>query len=102
MAKYTIPIPINKKAIGAFCKKHHIVFLALFGSVLTPQFCDSSDIDVLVKFEKKHIPDLFYLVDIESELSTILGRPTDLKTPNDLSPYFRETVLSNAKIIYGK
>lgn len=74
--------------------------LALFGSILTPHFSSTSDVDVLVSFDSKHIPTLFDLVDMESELSTIVGRHVDLKTSKDLSPYFRNDVLSNAKIIY--
>src|ERR1700733_733806 len=96
-----LPISINKTVIGAYCKKHHIVNLALFGSVLTGQFSAESDVDVLVNFDKKHIPDLFQLVDMESELSDIFGRKVDLKTPNDLSPYFRNEVVSKSKRIYG-
>jgi predicted nucleotidyltransferase len=83
-----------------FCEKYHINFLALFGSILTPHFSRSSDVDVLVKFEKRHIPSLFSIVDIESELSSIIGRNVDLRTPNDLSPLFRDDVLSKAKILY--
>lgn len=94
-------ISINKDRIGLFCKKHHIVTLALFGSILTSHFGPKSDVDVLVSFDVQHIPNLFDLVDMESELSIIVGRHVDLKTPNDLSPYFRNEVLSNAKIIYG-
>ncbi|HSW87244.1 MAG TPA: nucleotidyltransferase family protein [Rhabdochlamydiaceae bacterium] len=93
--------PINKKKIKAFCKKYHILSLALFGSILTSRFQPSSDVDVLVKFEKKHIPNFFELIDMECELSSIIGRKVDLKTPNDLSPYFRKEVLSKAQIIYG-
>lgn len=85
----------------AFCKKYHIVCLALFGSILTPRFQPSSDVDILVKFKKKHVPNLFDLVDMESELSSIVGRQVDLKTPNDLSPYFRDEVMMHAKVIYG-
>lgn len=96
-----LSFPINKKKINAFCKKYHILSLALFGSILTSHFQPSSDVDVLVKFEKKHIPNFFELVDMESELSSIIGRKVDLKTPNDLSPYFRKEVLSKAQIIYG-
>lgn len=93
--------PIDNKKIRLFCKKHHIATLALFGSILTSNFTPSSNVDVLVKFETRYIPTLFDLVDMESELSSIVGRHVDLKTPNDLSPYFRDNVLSTAKIIYG-
>src|SRR5476651_2345700 len=96
------PLAIDNKKIGVFCKKHHIVTLALFGSILTSHFTPSSDIDFLVNFDVKHVPTLFDLVDIESELEIIVGRPVDLKTPKDLSPYFRDDVLASAKIIYGQ
>lgn len=95
------PIRLRKSKVETFCKKHHIIYLALFGSVLTSKFTDKSDVDILVKFEKKHIPHIFALVSIESELADIVGRRVDLKTPNDLSPYFRDEVVAQAKIIYG-
>jgi len=100
MAK--IPLRLQKKKIENFCKKYHIVSLALFGSVLTSHFSEKSDVDVLINFEKKHIPHLLGIVQMESELTDIIGRPVDLKTLNDLSPYFREDVLARAKLVYGK
>lgn len=97
-----LPIQLQKSKIERFCKKYHIVYLALFGSVLTSNFSKKSDVDVLVRFEKKHSPDLFNIVRMESELSEMIGYPVDLKTPNDLSPYFRDDVVSQAMKIYGK
>jgi predicted nucleotidyltransferase len=97
-----IPISLDKRKIERFCRKYHIVYLALFGSVLTSNFSEKSDIDILVRFEKKHIPHLFSFAGIESELGEIIGREVDLKTPNDLSPLFRDDVLAKAKTIYGK
>lgn len=96
-----LAVSISKDKISSFCKKYHIVTLALFGSILTSHFNSNSDVDVLVSFDAQHIPNLFELVDMESELSNILGRHVDLKTPNDLSSYFRDEVLSKAKVIYG-
>jgi predicted nucleotidyltransferase len=97
-----VPIKLQKDKIERFCKKHHIAYLALFGSVLTTHFTEKSDVDVLVRFEKKHIPHLFSVIAMESELSDIIGYTVDLKTPNELSRYFRDQVLTDAKIIYGK
>jgi predicted nucleotidyltransferase len=97
-----LPIPINKKKINECCQKHHITYLALFGSVLTSHFSASSDVDILVKFDKKHIPGLFGIFDIKEELSAIVGREVDLKTPNSLSRYFRDEVLSKAQVLYRK
>jgi uncharacterized protein len=98
---HKLPIRLQKDKIERFCRKHHITYLALFGSVLTSNFTKKSDVDILVRFEKKHIPHLFGMIGMESELSDIIGFPVDLKTPNDLSPYFRDDVVTRAKTIYG-
>lgn len=95
-----LAISFSEEKIKSFCQKHHIASLALFGSILTAHFSASSDVDILVCFETSYTPSLFDLVDMESELSSIMGRHVDLKTPNDLSPYFRNEVLLKAKIIY--
>ncbi len=97
-----LPIRLKKSKIEHFCKTRHIAYLALFGSVLTSSFTKKSDVDVLIKFKKNFTPHLLGMVGMESELSDIIGYPVDLKTPNDLSPYFREDVVTRAKTIYGK
>ncbi len=96
------PLRLKKSKIESFCKTRHIAYLALFGSVLTSNFTKKSDVDVLIKFKKNYTPHLLGLIKMESELSDIIGFPVDLKTPNDLSPYFREDVVTKAKTIYGK
>lgn len=93
---------LNQKKIEEFCKRNHIASASLFGSVLTSSFNQESDVDFLVKFEQGHIPSLFGIATMESELSEIIGRPAELKTINDLSQYFREEVLSQAQVIYVK
>src|SRR5690349_11185419 len=94
-------IPIHTKTIAAFCKRHHIEKLSLFGSILTDNFKKSSDVDFLVQFDKKHIPTFIGIIDMEEELSQIIGHKADLRTKNELSRYFRDQVLSQAKLIYG-
>jgi len=69
--------------------KNIIFFLALFGSILTSHFKSTSDVDILVKFDKENTPTLFDLV----------GRQVDLKTPYDLSPHFRDDVIAHAQVI---
>jgi predicted nucleotidyltransferase len=90
---------IDKKKIVNFCEKHHIISLALYGSILTPHFSCKSDVDVLVKFEKKHTPSFFDIVNRGEEQTSILGLKVDLKPPEDLSSYFRDEVLAQAKIL---
>jgi predicted nucleotidyltransferase len=90
-----------KEAIAAFCRRNHIRKLAFFGSVLRADFRKDSDIDVLVEFEPGHIPGFFRLVDMECELSDLFGgRKVDLRTPEDLSRYFRDEVLARAEVQY--
>jgi len=74
---------------------------SFFGSILRKDFRPNSDIDVLVEFESEHIPGFFRLVQLEQEFSKILGgRLVDMRTPNDLSRYFRENVLAQAEVQY--
>ena len=79
-----------------FCRRHHVRRLALFGSVLRPDFREESDIDVLVEFEAESAPGFFEFVGMKEELSALLGRPVDLRTPGSLSPYFRDEILREA------
>jgi predicted nucleotidyltransferase len=92
-------IPFPKERIAEFCRRHHIKKLAIFGSVLRPDFRDDSDIDVVVEFEPGHIPGLAFF-SMEDELSEIIGRKVDLNTPNFLSKYFRDKVLQEAEVQY--
>lgn len=93
-------IDIPKNILSQFCKKHFITKMSLFGSVLTDQFKPTSDVDFLVEFDPDHIPNLFSIVNIEEELSAIVGRKADLKTPNGLSRYFRDDVMKSALRVY--
>lgn len=95
-------IEIQKSWIDKFCKSHHIIKLALFGSVLTDQFSDKSDIDILVEFDPNHVPGLFSFVEMKEELSDNLGRKIDLRTPEDISKLFRNEVIQHSYLIYGQ
>jgi predicted nucleotidyltransferase len=71
-----IPL-IEKTQLAEFCRRHHIRWLALFGSILRSDFRPESDIDILVEFEPEHIPGLFGMARLERELSQLLrGRKT--------------------------
>ena len=71
-------IAIPAEEIEAFCKRNHIRSFGLFGSALRDDFNPGSDIDVLVEFEKGQEPNLFKLVELQDELSKMLGRKVDL------------------------
>jgi predicted nucleotidyltransferase len=93
-------IQIDREAVSAFCRQHHIARLALFGSVLRDDFRPDSDIDVLVEFQPGHVPGLRF-VSIEREFSKLLqGRRVDMVTPKFLNPRIRDEVLRSAESLY--
>lgn len=97
MANVHIPIPTDE--IRAFCRKHKVSRLSLFGSVLRDDFNEESDVDVLVEFLTGHTPGLAFFA-MQEELSSILKHTVDLHTPNFLSRYFREEVMAQAENLY--
>lgn len=100
MDKAKINIPSQK--IAEFCKENHIVKLSLFGSFLRDDFRTDSDIDFLVEFEPGKAPGLIKYCRMERELSDIIGyRKVDLRTPQELSKYFRDEVLAQAEVQYA-
>ena len=92
-------LEIPQEAVVEFCRRNHIRRLALFGSVLRDDFRRDSDVDALVEFEPGHMPGLAFFR-MQRELSALLGRTVDLNTAQDLSPYFRDQVLSEAEVLY--
>ena len=96
-------VPVDKRRLAAFCRKHNISRLALFGSVLSSRFHPDSDVDVLVEFQSGSVPGLLGIALMEKELSAIFnGRKVDLRTPEDLSRYFRQSVLAEAEVQYAQ
>jgi hypothetical protein len=90
---------IRQDEVSAFCRDNHIRKLALFGSVLREDFRSGSDVDVLVEFEPGQIPGFLRLARMERELSEVFrGRKVDIRTAEDLSEYFRDTVVATAKV----
>ena len=96
-------IEIPEAQIADFCRRNGVRKLAFFGSVLTDRFSDSSDIDVLVEFRPGERVGFFRLADMEDELGHLLGgRKVDLRTPLDLSRYFRDEVTKGALVVYAE
>jgi predicted nucleotidyltransferase len=92
---------IPEREIRSLCEKFRIRRLSLFGSALHHSMKAESDIDLLVEFEPGHVPGLIALAKIQNAFSELLDHPVDLRTPNDLSPLFREAVLHEAQAQYA-
>ena len=94
-----LPVAIDPDQIAAFCRKHHMKRLSLFGSILRDDFRPDSDVDVLVEFEPGHTPGWAFF-GMQDELTEIIGRQVDLNTAGWLSRYFRDEVVAGAMTIY--
>jgi predicted nucleotidyltransferase len=98
--KNNINIPQSK--IIDYCRQHHIIEFALFGSVLTGDFNPDSDIDVLVTFDPACHYSLYDLVNIRQDLETLLGREIDLVEKQGLrNPFRRHEILNNMEVLYA-
>lgn len=95
-------ISVSKTALATFCRENGITKLAVFGSALGDDFGPGSDIDVLVEFEPHRVPGLLGIAEMEFGLARIFGgRRIDLRTPEDLSPYFRQDIVDHAEVQYA-
>jgi predicted nucleotidyltransferase len=93
-------IDLPQEQLTAFCQRHHIAYLALFGSALRDNFGPESDLDMLVEFEPGTKIGLLEFIGIQRELSSLLGRPVDLVPRDGLKWVIRDEVLASAKAIY--
>ncbi len=97
---FSLEQKISRDKLASFCKSNYIRKLSVFGSSIRGELQPDSDIDILVEFEQNHTPGLFSIIRMETELTEMLGRKVDLRTPEDLSEYFRDEVIRNAELQY--
>ncbi len=93
-------IQFPDEQLAEFCRKSRIARLSVFGSILREDFGAASDIDMLVEFEPGQTPSIMRMVELENDLSSIIGRTVDLRTPAELSRHFRDEVLREARPQY--
>lgn len=92
----TILSPAAAAGLAEFCRLNRVASLRFFGSVLRPDFSDASDVDILIDFEPGVNPDLLDLGGMQQDLSELLGREVDLKTPDMFSPAALRRVLATS------
>jgi predicted nucleotidyltransferase len=95
-------IALPLEAIQAYCERHPFKRLSLFGSVLRDDFTDESDVDLLVEYLPGARVTLLDMAQQEIDLGEIIERKVDLRTPNELSPHFRQQVIEAAVLIYER
>lgn len=96
---------ISSEVLEQFCRRWAISELALFGSIMREDFSPESDIDVLVTFEPEAEWGLLDHIQMELELSELLGREVDLLTRQAVersqNPLRRREILDTAQTIYA-
>jgi predicted nucleotidyltransferase len=95
-----ISLPIEQ--IRGYCAQRPIRRLSMFGSALRDDFGSNSDLDLLVEYIPGIPVTLLDMAQQEIELAQIVGRRIDLRTPNELSPYFRQHVIDTAQVLYER
>ena len=93
-------LPIPRDRIAAFCRKHGIQKFSLFGSVLRDDFGPQSDVDVVAEFRPEARFGLFELVDMQDELTAIVGRKAEIFEFRALRPWMQEEVARSMEVFY--
>jgi len=93
-------VTIDREALAAFCRRHGIRRLAVFGSALRDDVGPHSDVDVLVEFEPGRTPGLVRILRDARRSEPDVWSRLDLHTPASLSRYFRDKVLAGAQDQY--
>lgn len=91
-------LPFDKTKLIQICRQNDVSKISVFGSAARGEATETSDIDLLVEFSQRKT--LLNLVALERKLSTALGGEVDLLTEAALSPYLRERIHQDLRVIY--
>ena len=93
---------LYSKNFIALCKKHKVKKLYVFGSAVSGNFTDESDLDVLVELnESDPLIRGELLLSLWNELELYCHRKVDLLTFNSLrNPYLKESINNTKKLLY--
>lgn len=94
--------PQVAQAIPDFCRRWRIAEFSLFGSVLRDDFGPSSDVDVLVTFERDALWGIDEWIAMRDELERLFGRNVDLVSRASLrNPFRREAILNSRRVLHA-
>jgi hypothetical protein len=94
-------LKVDRDALARVCARYHVTELSLFGSAARGALRPDSDIDLLVVFAEGAVVTLFTLIDLQTELSELLGRRVDLVPKGGLKPTLRSEVLAESRVLYA-
>jgi uncharacterized protein len=96
--KQDLDLPFDTTTLIEICRRNDVTLIGVVGSMARGEATDSSDIDLIVRFAKPK--SLIGLIMLEQQLAAVLGREVDLLTESALSPYLRERILHDLRIVY--
>ena len=93
-----------RNQIIELCDSHKVKELYLFGSVLTDQFNDSSDIDMLIQFNQVELLEYFdNYMDLKEKLEKMFNRQVDLVENQAVkNPIFRKVLDREKRLLYER
>ncbi len=93
-----LSLPFDTQKLIQICRQNDVLRIGVFGSFARGEFTEQSDIDLLVKFSKPK--SLLKFVALERQISTALCKNVDLLTEASISPYLRDQIKSELRVIY--
>ncbi len=93
-----VALPFDTAKLIEICRQNDVSRVGVFGSMARGEASDQSDIDLLVEFSKRK--SLLALVALERRISAALGRKVDLLTEAAISPYLRDRIKRDLRVIY--
>ena len=93
----------STQEVEAFCRRHGVVELSIFGSVLRDDFRPDSDVDVLISLKPGQTLTPESYLDMRDELSALFGgREIDLVQKRLLvNPFRRHEILRTREVLYA-
>lgn len=90
--------PFDTSKLIDVCRQNDVIKVGVFGSMARGEANEQSDVDLIVEFSNRK--SLLALVALERKLSVALGRKVDLLTEGAISPYLRDGIMRDLKVIY--
>jgi len=91
-------LPFDTTTVIDICRRNDVAMVGLVGSMARGEATEDSDIDLIVRFTKPK--SLIGVIALEQQLAAALGREVDLLTEAALSPYLRERILHDLRVLY--
>lgn len=89
---------IDMDKLTEVCRQNGVTRISVFGSVARGEADEQSDIDLVVEFSKRIT--LLQMITLERQLSLALGRKVDLLTEEAISPYLRDSIKCDLRVLY--